>query len=207
MKICGKCKEIKELIFFGKAKQYKDGYQVLCKICYNNYRKDKYQTYKNSPKYKQTRMSYRKTHKEEAKQLSHNYYINNKEKHRAVTNAWIERNKEYFYKVRQKYYQNNKDKFKQFMKKHRLENPGLYKSYKATRRARELEALPAWADLDKIAEIYKQSCVISKKTGIKHHVDHIIPLNGKIVCGLHIETNLQIISASMNLRKSNKMEI
>lgn len=58
---------------------------------------------------------------------------------------------------------------------------------------------PKWADLDKIAEIYR-----NRPKG--YHVDHIIPLNGKLVSGFHIESNLQYLSASENLSKSNNFE-
>lgn len=66
-------------------------------------------------------------------------------------------------------------------------------------------ATPKGADLKKIADIYEERKIISKETGISHHVDHIIPLKGKTVCGLHVEYNLQIIPAEQNLRKSIKI--
>ena len=62
---------------------------------------------------------------------------------------------------------------------------------------------PAWANMDKMNAIYKECKRISEETGILHHVDHIIPLNGRIVSGLHVETNLQIITAHENLSKHN----
>jgi len=65
-------------------------------------------------------------------------------------------------------------------------------------------ATPKWSNYEAITTIYKQAALISVKTGKKHHVDHIVPLNGKIVCGLHWEYNLQILPAKENLRKGNK---
>ena len=72
------------------------------------------------------------------------------------------------------------------------------------RQAKKLQAMPVWADEARIAEIYRECKRISKQTGIEHHVDHIVPLISKEVCGLHVEQNLRIISAQENLSKGNK---
>lgn len=69
---------------------------------------------------------------------------------------------------------------------------------------KELEAVPGWANLKAIRAIYKQARELTERTGIPHHVDHEIPLRGKLVCGLHVETNLRSIPARDNLTKSNK---
>lgn len=72
---------------------------------------------------------------------------------------------------------------------------------KASRRLR----VPKWLDnteMGKINEIYKRCVVLEKKTGIPHHVDHILPLHGKLVSGLHVPSNLQILTAKENMRKS-----
>lgn len=71
----------------------------------------------------------------------------------------------------------------------------------------EITAIPLWADKKSIAEIYITARRVTKETGIEHHVDHIIPLRGKTVCGLHVENNLQILTKEENLRKSAKFEV
>jgi 5-methylcytosine-specific restriction endonuclease McrA len=73
------------------------------------------------------------------------------------------------------------------------------------RRTREERATPVWANLREIGRIHFQCQQITKTTGIPHHVDHIVPLKGKTVCGLNIPANLQIITAKQNLEKSNKL--
>ncbi len=71
-------------------------------------------------------------------------------------------------------------------------------------RAARIGATPSWADRDKIAAFYRLARKMTVETGVPHEVDHIIPLQGKNVCGLHVETNLQVITKSENSRKQNK---
>jgi len=73
--------------------------------------------------------------------------------------------------------------------------------------AKLAKRMPAWLteeDLDTIKHFYDLAKVMEANTGIKYHVDHIIPLTGKMVSGLHVPTNLQILSASQNSSKGNK---
>jgi hypothetical protein len=66
-------------------------------------------------------------------------------------------------------------------------------------------ATPSWADKTAIDLIYNECRRVTEETGVLHHVDHIIPLNGDTVCGLHVETNLQILTAADNQSKNNKL--
>ena len=60
-----------------------------------------------------------------------------------------------------------------------------------------------WANRDAIIEIYRQAVVMTRTTGRLHVVDHIIPLQGRTVSGLHVETNLRVIEHRENARKHN----
>lgn len=68
---------------------------------------------------------------------------------------------------------------------------------------RLLKATPLWVDRKEIAHVYQQARQLSAETGILHHVDHIVPLKGRTVSGLHVPWNLQIITATENYRKYN----
>lgn len=64
-------------------------------------------------------------------------------------------------------------------------------------------ARPVWADIESIKNIYITAKELTKSTGIKYEVDHVIPIKHPLVCGLHVETNLQIIPENENRVKSN----
>lgn len=94
-------------------------------------------------------------------------------------------------------YSHNKEAINLRSKLHYSENKHYYILKSSARRKLLIQATPAWADLLKIKEIYNncpKEC----------HVDHIIPLQGKNICGLHVENNLQYLTAEENRRKSNK---
>jgi len=74
----------------------------------------------------------------------------------------------------------------------------------AHRRATKLNATPAWADRAAIKKLYLEARRITLSTGIKHEVDHEVPLRGANVTGLHIAENLRVISAKANREKSNR---
>jgi hypothetical protein len=71
----------------------------------------------------------------------------------------------------------------------------------AARRSSKMQRTPIWSDLSKIRQIYAEA----RKAGMV--VDHIIPLQGKLVSGLHVPENLQIMSAIENMKKSNRFNI
>jgi hypothetical protein len=87
-------------------------------------------------------------------------------------------------------------------------NRGWKRSMSARRRARMAKASPAWlteGQLTAIKEIYAHASFVESQTGIKHEVDHIIPIAGKNVCGLHVPWNLAVVTKAENRAKSNRV--
>ena len=74
------------------------------------------------------------------------------------------------------------------------------------RKARLRAAMPPWVNKNAIEAVYLEARELTVRTGLAYHVDHIIPLKGQNVCGLHLPWNLQVITASENLSKGNKLE-
>ena len=111
--------------------------------------------------------------------------------------------------IKKKYEENNIEKVKSCRESWRNQNKAYYLMKCRERQLTIRNRVPSWLSDEhklEIKEIYKLRSIISETTGIQHHVDHIVPLNGETVCGLHVPWNLQIIPASENLVKSNKFE-
>ena len=75
-------------------------------------------------------------------------------------------------------------------------NREAHRSITAQYRATKINACPLWVDKQELKKIYD-------KCKIGYHIDHIVPLQGKYVCGLHVPWNLQYLKAEDNLSKSN----
>jgi len=86
------------------------------------------------------------------------------------------------------------------------ENPGLASAKVSARRGMKLRATPAWFDADFVGLLYVECDDLNKRNvrGV-YHVDHMVPLNSKKVCGLHVQDNLRIIPAKDNIAKSNRV--
>jgi hypothetical protein len=83
----------------------------------------------------------------------------------------------------------------------------LVRYHVAKRRAAKLRRTPPWADMEAIKAVYEEARRLTRETGIDHHVDHEIPLQGELVSGLHVHNNLQILTGSENSRKKNRFEV
>ena len=174
VKICTKCHAEKPLEGFGKKTTGKDGLMAYCKAC-------------DAARCKAWREA-------------------NKEKVAASYKAWQKANKERYDARRREWARRNPEKQAARCAKHRAGNPEKYTAYAAKRRAAKLQRTPPWLTQehhDQIISKYEERGRLTQETGIEHHVDHIVPLQGDTVSGLHVPWNLQVITATENQQKSN----
>jgi hypothetical protein len=97
---------------------------------------------------------------------------------------------------------------KRWKQKHKVSNPDYYKTLTSLRKRRHRNATPKWLTAKQkteIRQLYQIAITMSKTTGERYVVDHIIPLISDEVCGLHVPWNLRVITQEENLRKSNKL--
>lgn len=135
------------------------------------------------------------------------YYQKNKQRLNEINKQWIKNNPEKFAEIQSKSSKKNIERRRAYARKHRAENPYLYSFYCRTRQAKQCNATPKWANHEAIKVKYKERNTMSKVTGLAYNVDHIIPLQGENVCGLHVANNLRVILARDNQRKSNRLEM
>ena len=153
--------------------------------------------------------------KEKIAEYGKAYRLANKEKIAERTKDWRAVNKEKrteAQKVRKKEYDKayrsaNKEQTLDYAKTYYQDNKDIMGAKTAKRRAAKLERTVAWSDADAIKSLYTEAHRLTAETGEQHHVDHIIPLQGVLVSGLHVENNLQVLTAYANLSKSNTFNI
>lgn len=89
-------------------------------------------------------------------------------------------------------------------KKYQHSNLAKFNERNAARYALKSQATPVWVERDDLVDFYTAAQLFRLYTGSEYHVDHIVPLNSDVVCGLHCEANLQVLPASDNLSKGNR---
>lgn len=136
--------------------------------------------------------------------------LRNKAYAAAADKARRESNIERYLERERAYDRANRESRKLKNKRWQQANPHKVAAHAAKRRAVISERTPKWLtaqDFDVIDWYYASAKMTEAETGIPHQVDHIIPLQGKLVSGLHVPNNLQVIPASENLKKSNHWSV
>lgn len=140
------------------------------------------------------------------KEYAKKYAEQNKDRLAKARLVWQRANKEYLYAMGKLYREANPEKTKAVYRESKKRRRAKATADERARQARKINAQPKWVDKLALQAIYEQCARVSDMIGIKYHVDHIVPLQGKTVCGLHVPWNLQIIPAWLNMRKGNRLE-
>jgi len=193
MKRCITCRVEKPHGEFYKRKDSPDGYRNDCKAC-------------------------------RKKKSTHNYHQDvekQKKKRRAYYRKFIKKNpdfhlKKYWADVEQsrqqnrEYYRQNREQRIQRSVEYARQNRAKTNAAKKKYKLAKARACPPWvhssSDLcSQMAYFYEEAQRKTEATGTVHHVDHIVPLRGETICGLHVPWNLQVLTASENCSKQNRV--
>jgi hypothetical protein len=175
-------------------KQYAQANREKINARVKKYRED------NKDKVLECKKEWRKANKEKIAVYNKEYRQENKEQIALRLQKWNNENRDAVLKYREENKEKNRDRLREYKRAF----PEKYAHHCAKRRAAKNCATPKWANLSAIQEFYIKASELEKIKNEKYHVDHIVPLKGKNVCGLHVEHNLRVIPAIDNLRKSNR---
>jgi len=235
-KTCSKCKSTLPVSQFGARKDRKDGLRSHCKMCRskeakryhednkdtrNEYTKKRYLILMNAPEKtisvkmkKCSACNKTKSSSEFGKKKTSSDGLRSLCKKCRSEKELIYRNKfpRKVAEIKRKSYQANKEKYKSYYAQYVRDNRADCNARTRKRQLSKLKRTPKWADMLKIKEVYRDCVEINLAALIagcieKFVVDHIIPLQGKHVSGLHVHNNLQIMTASDNAVKYNKFNL
>jgi len=185
-KRCSKCSEEKELSQFYRQMGH-------CKDCGKKYLKQ--WRLDNPEKHKAQTLRHYANTSERFKRYSIEYHANNTELVNAKKrDSYKKADKSVINERRRKLYHTS-DKFND-----------IIKAGNSVRHKRLKQSIPAWISIDDIKPFYQEAQRLTKETGKMHHVDHIIPLQGKTISGLTVPSNLQVLLGSDNSKKNNRVE-
>lgn len=137
------------------------------------------------------------------------WHQQNPERMRALRMVWVAKNKERKPLLDKQWAERNRARSNAHKQRWNKNNAGVVRALNRKRFAAQIQRTPKWLDAVDHAEMEFTYiwCNALRSCGLDYHVDHIVPLQGKIVSGLHVPWNLQVIPAIENIRKGNRLEV
>lgn len=221
MPICISCSENKPQDVFARRGE---GYRGICRLCHSAsklaWKRDNPESTKESThKYyakkmgkhpEECRKIRRTTEEKNNRKLAYKraYYYANRENCIASARQSVLRREAEVAEYQRAWREANAERKVAYDKMWRQKNAGRVAWHSGNRKKAEKRAAPDWLTEEQWNEIqafYNKSVQLTSSTGIQYHIDHIEPIQGKISCGLHVPWNLQVITASVNRSKGNRL--
>lgn len=191
MKVCTGCGIEKGFGEFHKRSASVDGLNARCKVCMKLADAKRYQ---NNTEARAERNKIYRTKNSEVLKIKKKFYQKNRPQ--AIRDAENARKREWR--------KANSARVREWHERYHERKPHLRSAFNAKYKAAKLQATPVWANFKAIEEFYAAADFLSMVTGEWYEVDHIVPIRSKLVCGLHCEANLQILTLEANRSKSNR---
>jgi hypothetical protein len=184
METCKKCHELVDEVLASKTGR-------ACKKCVSEYNR-----------------AYRAANKDRISAQKKAWKLKNAEHVKAKDIAYASANQDKKAAARKRWKEKNRALDRESKAKYRKANKGKVQAWGVKRRVAQLNRTPSWLtsdDLWMMSQAYELAALRTNMFGFSWHVDHILPLQGKVVSGLHVPLNLQVIPWVDNVRKGNRI--
>lgn len=160
--------------------------------------------YKDAEARKAYMKSYAEKHRDKVKAKQKEWREANAEHHQMKSRAWYYANKQLMIDRAAEWARNNREKVRVAQSKYGRENKEKGRATAMAYYANKTNSTPSWGRKRYIELFYKMAKIEQDRIDGPVHVDHIVPLRSGIVCGLHVEHNLQLLTAKHNQSKGNR---